>query len=55
MVAIAGIGSWVEEARILVLHKLGYIDADRIKSNKEWYKVRGGRIHGGYCRHWIMG
>ena len=39
MVAIAGIGSWVEEARILVLHKLGYIDADRIKSNKEWYKV----------------
>eukprot|EP00731_Ephydatia_muelleri_P031219 Em0022g733a len=38
-VAIAGIGSWVEEARILVLHKLGYTNADRRTLSQEWYKL----------------
>ena len=34
--AIAGVCSWIVEARILVLHKLGYADADYVTLSTEW-------------------
>ena len=37
--AIAGVCSWIEEARILVLHKLGNDGADYITLATEWHRL----------------
>ena len=37
--AMSGIGSWVEEARILVLHRLGNTDVDHKTQPQEWHKL----------------
>lgn len=37
--AVAAIGSWVEKARLLVLHKLGYPKADRKTLSTDWHHL----------------
>lgn len=37
--AIAGVCSWIVEARILVLHELGYDDADYVTLPAEWHAL----------------
>ena len=37
--AIAGVCSWIKEARLLVLHRLGYTDADHTTLSSDWLEL----------------